>query len=37
VGNTGVDPLAAARALWLETHPVLRVEAEYSSNEELSR
>jgi hypothetical protein len=24
--STGVDPLAAARALWLETHPVLRVE-----------
>ena len=35
--NKGVDPLAAARALWLETHPVLRVEAAYSSNEELSR
>jgi hypothetical protein len=35
--NTGVDPFAAARALWLETHPVLRVEAAYSSNEELSR
>jgi hypothetical protein len=35
--NTGVDPLAAARALWLETHPVLRVEAADSSNEELTR
>jgi hypothetical protein len=36
-GKTGIDPLPAARALWLETHPVLRVEAAYSSNEELSR
>ena len=26
-GNTGIDPLAAARALWLETHPLLRAEA----------
>jgi hypothetical protein len=24
--NTGIEPLAAARALWLETHPVLGVE-----------
>ena len=31
--NTGIDPLAAARVLWLETHPVLRVEATDSSNE----
>ena len=27
-GNTGVDPLAAARALWLETHPLPRGGAE---------
>jgi hypothetical protein len=26
-GKTGIDPLAAARALWLETHPLLRAEA----------
>jgi hypothetical protein len=26
-GNTGIDPLAAARALWLETHPLSRAEA----------
>ena len=25
--NTRIDPLAAARALWLETHPLLRAEA----------
>jgi hypothetical protein len=25
--NTGIDPLAAARALWLETHPLPRAEA----------
>ena len=25
--KTGIDPLAAARALWLETHPLLRAEA----------
>jgi hypothetical protein len=25
--NTGTDPLVAARALWLETHPLLRAEA----------
>jgi hypothetical protein len=25
-GKTGIDPLAAARALWLETHPLLRAE-----------
>jgi hypothetical protein len=25
-GNTGIDPLAAARALWLETHPLPRAE-----------
>ena len=30
--NTGVDALAAARVLWLETHPLLRVEAADSSN-----
>jgi ERF superfamily protein len=32
--NTGIDPLAAARVLWLETHPVARVEATDSSNEQ---
>jgi len=26
-GNTGIDPLASARALWLETHPLPRAEA----------
>ena len=26
-GKTGIDPLAAARALWLETHPLPRAEA----------
>ena len=25
--NIGIDPLAAARTLWLETHPLLRAEA----------
>ena len=25
--KTGIDPLAAARVLWLETHPLLRAEA----------
>lgn len=25
--NTGIDPLAVARALWLETHPLARAEA----------
>ena len=25
--NTGTDPLAAARTLWLETHPLLRAES----------
>ena len=25
--KTGIDPLAAARTLWLETHPLLRAEA----------
>jgi hypothetical protein len=25
--NTGIDPLVAARTLWLETHPLLRAEA----------
>ncbi len=33
-GTTGIDPLAAARALWLETHPVRTVEAADSSNEQ---
>ena len=31
--NTGIDPLAAARALWLETHPLLRAEATPANNE----
>ncbi len=31
--NTGIDPLAAARALWLETHPLLRAEATATNNE----
>jgi hypothetical protein len=31
--NTGIDPLAAARALWLETHPLLRAEATTGNNE----
>jgi hypothetical protein len=26
-GRTGLDPIAAARALWLETHPLPRMEA----------
>ena len=26
-GKTGIDPLAAARALWLQTHPLPRAEA----------
>ena len=26
-GKTGIDPLAAARALWLESHPLPREEA----------
>jgi hypothetical protein len=33
--KTGIDPLAVARALWLETHPRSRTEAEDSSNEAL--
>jgi hypothetical protein len=31
-GNTGVDPLAAARTLWLETHPLSRAEATVGNN-----
>jgi hypothetical protein len=31
--NTGIDPLAAARTLWLETHPLLRAEAAPANNE----
>ena len=31
--NTGIDPLAAARALWLETHPLLRAGASTANNE----
>jgi hypothetical protein len=31
--NTGIDPLAAARTLWLETHPLLRAEATPANNE----
>ena len=31
--KTGVDPLAAARALWLESHPLPRVEATAPNNE----
>jgi hypothetical protein len=31
-GKTGVDPLAAARALWLETHPLPRAEATTGNN-----
>jgi len=31
--NTGIDPLAAARALWLETHPLPRAEAPTGNNE----
>jgi hypothetical protein len=32
-GNTGIDPLAAARTLWLETHPLPRAEATTRNNE----
>ena len=32
-GNTGTDPLAAARALWLETHPLPSAEATATTNE----
>jgi hypothetical protein len=32
-GKAGIDPLAAARALWLETHPLLRAEATATNNE----
>jgi hypothetical protein len=32
-GKTGIDPLAAARALWLQTHPLLRAEAAATNNE----
>jgi hypothetical protein len=35
--NTGADPLAAARTLWLETHPRLRVEPADSSSEAPNR
>jgi hypothetical protein len=35
--NNGIGPLAAARTLWLETHPVLKVKAADSSNEEPTR
>jgi hypothetical protein len=35
--NTGIDPLAAARVLWLETHPILRVGATDSSNADPTR
>src|SRR3974390_301566 len=31
--NTGIDPLAAARALWLETHPLPRAVAITENNE----
>jgi hypothetical protein len=31
--NTGIDPLAAARALWLETYPLPRAEATTGNNE----
>jgi hypothetical protein len=30
--NTGTDPLAAARALWLETHPLPRLEPATANN-----
>jgi hypothetical protein len=30
--NTGIDPLAAARALWLETHPLPRAGATVTNN-----
>ena len=32
-GNTAIDPLAAARALWLQTHPLPRAEATPANNE----
>jgi hypothetical protein len=31
--KTGIDPLAAARALWLETHPFARAEATAANKE----
>src|SRR5262249_25403239 len=31
--NTGTDPLAPARALWLETHPLPRLEPATAGNE----
>jgi ERF superfamily len=31
--NIGIDPLAAARTLWLETHPLLRAEATAANKE----
>jgi hypothetical protein len=31
--RTGLDPLAAARTLWLETHPLPRAEASASRRE----
>jgi len=31
--NTRIDALAAARALWLETHPLPRTEAATANNE----
>ena len=31
--NTGIDPLAAARTLWLKTHPLAIAEATAASNE----
>src|SRR3974390_749600 len=31
-GNTGIDPLAAARTLWLETHPLPKAEATTGNN-----
>jgi hypothetical protein len=31
--KTGIDPVAVARALWLETHPLLRAEAASTNNE----
>ena len=31
--NTGIGPLAAARTLWLETHPLAREEATAANNE----
>ena len=32
-GKTGIDPVAAARALWLETHPFARAEATAANKE----